>query len=189
MAYMLPLMSRAARLIAAAALSSLAAACATPSGGPPPQISGPPPPPEPDSTPFKPQDFAWAQAKGKSQLAGRVTYAEGQTKYTCAGAQVILTPETPWVKRRMEIMYKSADRSAMPSAEVRARTPLAPQGDSAPFIKRAVCDTNNRFSYAGLADGAWYVITIARPVGKAGDSVALMRRVVTKGGKLTNTEL
>jgi hypothetical protein len=38
----------------------------------------------------------------------------------------------------------------------------------------------NRFSFTGLPDGAWYVITVAAPVG-GGERIAVMRRVVTHG--------
>lgn len=181
-------MSRAVRLIAAASLAGLVSACSATTGGGPAPSAGPSAP-APDRYAFSAEDFAWSQVKGKSQVAGRVTYKQGPVRYTCAGATVILTPETPWSRRRMEVLYKSAERSALPSAEVRARTPMAPPGDSGPFIKRAICDAADRFSYAGLADGAWFMITIAKPVGVQGDAVALMRRVVTKGGKLTVTEL
>ena len=184
---MLRFMYSAVRLIAAAGLAGLVSACAATTGPSPPM--GGPVDAGPDRTAFVAEDFAWSQVKGKAQLAGRVTYRQGPVRYTCAGATVILTPETPWSRRRMEVLYKSAERSALPSAEVRARTPMAPAGDSGPFIKRAVCDAADKFSYAGLADGAWYLITIAKPVGTTGDAVALMRRVVTKGGKLTVTEL
>ena len=36
------------------------------------------------------------------------------------------------------------------------------------FVKRTVCDQNSRFSFSGLANGAWYVITVAKPVGAPG---------------------
>ena len=35
----------------------------------------------------------------------------------------------------------------------------------------------------GDLDGAWYAITVARPVGGAKGTVALMKRVVVRGGK------
>ena len=116
-------------------------------------------------------------------------HAHGQTRYSCQGASVILTPETPWSRRRMEVLYLSADRAVLPPDEVRARTPEAPPGDSTPYIKRAVCDADGRFSFAHLPAGAWYVITIAKPVGGDGASLAIMKRVVTRGGKPTYVNL
>jgi hypothetical protein len=71
------------------------------------------------------------------------------------------------------------------SSDLRARTPNAPPGDAGPFVRRTTCDDADQFAFAGLPDGAWYAITIARPVGGAGGTVALMKRVVLRGGKTT----
>jgi hypothetical protein len=173
------------RPIALAALAALVSACAPMYGPPPPGMGGP----SPDAT-FRAGDFAWSQAPGRNAIVGRLAAQAGPVRYTCAGQLVILTPETPWSRRRMMVLYKSDVRSALPAAEVRARGPEAPPGDSGPFIKRATCDSADRFSFAGLPDGAWYVITIAKPAGgAAGDSMALMRRVVTRGGKASQAEL
>ncbi|RAK51692.1 hypothetical protein [Phenylobacterium soli] len=178
MAYKLRSMHRV-RLIAALALTSAVAACAPSLGPPPPGYVPPPAPGEPG---FRASEFGWSQAPGTSAISGRLTYTRGQNHYSCQGASVILTPETPWSKRRMEVLYLSSERAALPAEEVRARTAEAPPGDSSPFIKRTVCDAQERFSFTHLPAGAWYVITIAKPV-KGGESLALMRRVVTKGGK------
>ncbi len=174
------------RIPAAAALMGLLSACAPTLGPPPP---GPMAPPRNEAQ-FRAADFAWSQAPGRNALVGHLAYRMGETRYTCAGAVVIVTPETPWSRVRMQVLYKSDVRSALPAAEVRARNPQAPPGDSGPYIKRASCDAGDRFSVAGLPDGAWYVVTIAKPVpGASGPSIALMRRVVTRGGRATAFEL
>lgn len=178
-------MASRVRILAAIALVGLVSACAPTLGPPPPPRFSPPPNPEAFST----NDFAWSQPPGKGVLTGRVTYVQGATRYSCAGASVILTPETPWSRRRMQVLYKSDLRSALPTDEVRARAPQAPAGDADPYIRRAVCDAADHFSFTGLADGAWYVITIAKPAGGSGASVALMRRVVTKGPRVVNADL
>jgi hypothetical protein len=171
-----------ARLFAAAASMALVSACAPTLGPPPPGYVPPAPPGE---AAFHASEFAWSEQPGANSIVGRLTYARGESRYTCQGASVILTPETPWSQRRMEVLYLSSERSALPADEVRARTAEAPPGDSTPFIKRAVCDANDRFSFAHLPSGAWYVITIAKPIRGQGASMALMKRVVTRGGKAT----
>jgi hypothetical protein len=180
MAYKLRSMDRV-RLLAALLLTASVAACAPELGPPPP---GGYPRAMPGEPVFRPSEFAWSQAPGGNAIIGRLTYAHDGTHYGCQGASVILTPETPWSRRRMEVLYLSADRAALPADEVRARTPEAPPGDSSPYIKRAVCDADGRFSFAHLPAGAWYVITIAKPVG-GGGNLAIMKRVVTRGGKPT----
>jgi hypothetical protein len=171
-------------ILTAAALSGALAACA-PTAGPPP---GRMPPPPLGPAQFSAGDFAWSKAPGRNTIAGKLLYRQGPTRFTCAGTSVILTPETPWSRRRMVILYKSAERSALPADEVRARTPDAPSGDSTPFIRRTTCDGADQFTYTGLPDGAWYVITVAKPATGSGESMALMRRVTTRGGKVTRVE-
>ncbi|MCR5877101.1 hypothetical protein [Phenylobacterium sp. J367] len=123
-------------------------------------------------------------------MAGHVSYRQGQIRYSCAGAGVVLTPDTPWSRARMAALYGSTERAALPTDAVRARTPQAPAGDAGPYVKRATCDASDRFSFSGLPDGTWYVITTARPAGQSGGaSLALMRKVVTRGGRTVAVEL
>jgi len=176
------------RLLAAAALVGASlTACAPMYGPPPPGRMARMPPPDEDAT-FRAGDFAWSQAPGRNKLAGSLSHA-GAQRYTCAGATVILTPETPWARRRMQVLYKSDLRAALPADDVRSRTAQAPPGDSNPYVKRAACDAADRFSFTNLPDGAWYVVTIAKPVGGGGPSLAVMRRVTTRGGRVTAFEL
>ena len=166
----------AARHLAALGLAALACACAPTMGLPPPGPMGP--------VAFDAGQFAWSRAPGSNVVAGRLTYRAGPTAFTCAGSSVVLTPETPWSRRRMAVLYGSTERAVLPADEVRARTPNAPAGDAGPFVKRATCDEMGRFTFSGLPDGAWYAITVARPMGQdSGPSTALMRRVVTRCGR------
>ncbi|WP_245620189.1 hypothetical protein [Phenylobacterium immobile] len=148
---------------------------------------GPPPPPPMGTAEFSTEDFSWSAVPGPNSIVGRL--APRSVSYTCHGASVLLTPETPWSRRRMVALYGSADRSALPADEVRARTPSAPAGDYSAFIRRATCE-GDRFSFAGLPDGVWFVITLAKPVTPgAGPNLALMRRVMTRGGRIATSEL
>ena len=159
---------------------------------PPARRPWPPPPGRavapavPTDDAFRASDFAWSQAPGRNTLAGALGHA-GTVRYTCAGSTVVLTPETPWSRKRMMVLYKSDQRSALPTADVRSRTGQAPPGDSDPYVKRAVCDATDHVSFTGLPDGAWYVVTLAKPVPpQTGGSLAMMRRVTTHGGRVTD---
>lgn len=167
--------------ISALGLLALVSAC-TPTLGPPP--GGPAGP-----APFRAEDFAWSEPEGRNTIVGRLGYRQGQTRFTCTGASVVLTPETPWTRRRMQILYLSSERAALPADEVRDRAPSAPSDDYSAFVRRTTCGPDDRFSFTGLPNGAWYVITIARPASGPGDSIALMRRVVTRGGRVAGVEL
>lgn len=168
------------RILPLAAALVLVAGCETTGGGPPPPPTRTPPP---SATVFRPGDFSWSAVPGRARIDGRLTHRAGAQRFTCAGAAVVLTPETPWTRRRMNILYKSSAYAALPAAEVRARTPSEPGEDYSAFVRRATCDANEAFSFTGLPDGGWYVITVAKPVGGSGDSVAIMRHVETKGGR------
>jgi hypothetical protein len=178
-------MADRSRLLSAVALLGLLTACA-------PSL-GPPPPghvetlPQDDS--FRASDFAWSKAPGHNTLVGALALKGGTVHYTCAGATVVLTPETPWSRKRMMVLYKSDQRSALPTADVRSRTAQAPPGNSDPFVKRATCDASDHVSFTGLPDGSWYVVTLAKPAeGQTGESLAVMRRVTTRGGRATTFE-
>ena len=139
---------------------------------------------------FRAGDFSWSAVPGAGRIDGRLTYRAGPVRYTCAGAGVVLTPETEWTRRRMNILYLSADRAALNAADVRARTPSAPSGDYSAFVKRTTCDANSRFSYSGLANGAWYVITVAKPIAPGtGPDIAVMRRVEIRNGRAVSVDL
>src|ERR1700738_1092248 len=92
-----------ARLARAAGIFLLLGACASP-GGPAP---APPPPPAAAaaSAAFRAADFAWSQAPGKGGIDGQLTYGVAGQAFTCASSAVVLTPETPWVKRPMALLY------------------------------------------------------------------------------------
>lgn len=170
-------------LIAAVAPLALLAACATPTGGP--GGSGPA-----AGTTFRPTDFTWATQPGRGGIQGRLAYRQGQMRFTCAGAGVVLTPETPWTRRRMTILYKSPAAAALPVDEVRARTPSAPNDDYSAFVRRTTCDANDQFSFSGLPDGGWFVIGVARPpAGANAVTMAVMRRVEIRGGRMVDVNL
>ena len=88
----------------------------------------------------------------------------------------------------MNILYGSTERAALPADEVRRRTPPERSQDYSSFVRRTNCDAAGRFSFSGLPDGSWYVITVARPVG-GGSDMAIMRRVTTKGSRVVNATL
>ncbi len=176
------------RILAAAALLGALTACAPTLGPPPPgraAVIGP----APADASFRPGDFAWSQVPGRNTLAGALGHA-GPVRYTCAGATVVLTPETPWAAKRMQVLYKSNDRAALAVDDVRSRQKLAPPGDSNPYVKRAICDATDHFTFPNLPDGAWYVVTLAKPIGAPNAAqMAIMRRVVTRGGRVISFEL
>ncbi|HEY5289311.1 MAG TPA: hypothetical protein VIJ59_04695 [Caulobacteraceae bacterium] len=134
---------------------------------------------------FNEGDFAWSRAPGVGAIDGVVTFHDGDTRYSCGGRDVILTPETPWVRRRMFILYGSVDGAVVPADIVRARTPSGSSGDYASYARKTTCDATNRFTFRDLPAGGWYVITLARPLDVSQGAVAIMRRVQVGGSERT----
>jgi len=159
------------------------AACETVPPPPPP----PPPAPPPSASVFRSSDFAWSAIPGPNRIDGRVVYRQGATTFTCPRAALI--PETPFTARRMITLYGSPVGAIVPLAEVQKRTtPAPPEMDS--FVRAAACDAQGRFSFSNLPDGSWFVITIGQPTGgSTAAPMALMRRVLTRGGRAVVIDL
>jgi hypothetical protein len=136
---------------------------------------------QPGATTFNARDFAWSTARGTGAIEGELAYHPGGVRYACRGRDVILTPETAWSRLRMEILYGSSTSATVPLTIVRARTPSASSGDYASYVRKTTCNEDDRFIFEGLPDGAWFVITLARPLDGAGEAMAVMRRVETHG--------
>ena len=161
-------------------LCALAACQSGPPMGPPvstPIYAPPPPPPPSNSGGFRDSDFGWSTGSGTGQIVGVLAYKGDAARYACQ--DVVLTPETPWSRARMRMLYLSTTASAVPVEDVRTRTP-AESNNYAKYARRAQCNAAGRFSFTGLPDGGWYVITVAAPVG-GGERMAVMRRVETHG--------
>jgi len=170
--------------IGAAGLAAIALSACASQGGPP--SAGPAPKSAPTATndAFQAADFAWSKTPGRGRIDGQLTFGVAGKAYTCADAPVVLTPETPWVRRRMAILYGSDKSSMLPADEVRRRTPPERSQDYSGFVRRVTCDAAGRFSFSGLPDGSWFVITVARPPsGVAGREMALMRHVTLRNGE------
>ena len=167
--------------LSAAALAI--AACQTPRTPSPPQ-----PPPSARTSPdvFNRSDMAWSAIPGGNRIDGRIAYRQGSTAYTCT--VVALIPETPFSARRMQTSYGSSVGAIVAAEQVRARSTPAPAGFD-DFRRDARCDGQGRFSFQDLPDGAWFVVAPVRPVAGSGQQMALMRRVVTRGGRAVSLDL
>jgi hypothetical protein len=173
-----------ARFTCAAGLALFISGCATDGGQPAPQ------PATAANAAFKTADFGWSKAVGKGRIDGQLTYSAAGKGFICGESSVVLTPETPWVRRRMMILYNSNDYSALPADEVRGRTPPERSQDYSAFVRRTKCDAANHFVFTDLPDGAWFVITVAHPaVPGAGRDIAIMRRVVVRNGQALKIRL
>jgi hypothetical protein len=163
-------------LAAAVLLAAAVAACAPlpPAGG-----FGPPP------GAFNVQDFAWSARGGQASVEGRITYAAEGRRHACIRTAA-LTPDTPYTRARFQRLYGSTNSAAIPASVVRARTVPDPNADYQQYVREAPCQ-DGRFSFTGLPDGAWFVIAPVRAEG--GEPIALMRRVTTRGGRMTSVEM
>lgn len=166
----------ARHLIAVTAVAVSLSACETVPMGDFGSGLGPPP----AAAPFNAEDFAWSTRAGRGSIEGRVTYRRDGQAFDCTGS-VALTPVTPYTRARFRTLYGSTDRAAIPEAVVRARTVPDPAADYRSFVRSTTCQ-EGRFEFSGLPDGEWFIIT---PVSAGGDRIVLMRRVGTRGGRVS----
>ena len=129
---------------------------------------------------FQPSEFAWSTQRGSATVRGMVDFSQGGHKFVCAG-QAVLTPDAPYSRRRIEQLYGSPERAALPVSEVRSRQANRPSDDYSAYVRKAPCDAGGHFSFAGLPAGGWFVIVVAQP-SSGGAAMALMRRVETRPG-------
>jgi hypothetical protein len=173
------------RIAGLIAVLVLASGCAATGGGPPSAPSAPA-----ATAAFRTADFAWSKQVGRGRIDGQLVYAAGKQAYTCANSTVVLTPETPWVSRRMTILYNSDKAATLPADEVRSRTPPERSQDYSAFARRTTCDAAEHFSFLALPDGTWFVITVAKPTtAGAGRDMAIMRRVTIRNGEAVKLRL
>ena len=159
--------------MALAATALGAAACApTPGVGPIPV----------EDSSFDATDFAWSTQGGSGSIDGRVAFRQDGVAYTCSGS-VGLIPDTPYTRTRFRSLYGSTDRAAVPEEVVRARNVPDPNADYRAFTRSDAC-SDNRFDFAGLPAGTWFLIA---PVAGGGYRYVLMRRVTTRGGPVSIT--
>ena len=164
-------------------LCALLGACAELTPPAPPA----PPPPGPTAN-FHAREFAWSAERGSSGIRGAVDYYRDGRHYSCAGGTAVLTPDAPYSRQRIEQLYGSSERAALPVEEVRSRQANRPSDAYSSFVRRATCDGQGKFSFQGLPAGGWFVIVVAQPIG-GGQSMALMRRVDTREGVVRNMTL
>src|SRR5437764_411948 len=112
------------------------AGCASPGGPAAPGPGAASPSAAAGAAAFKASDFAWSTAAGKGRIDGELGYSQRAATFTCSGTAVVLTPETPWVRTRMTILYMSADSAALPAIQVRQRTPPERSQDYSNFVRR-----------------------------------------------------
>lgn len=130
--------------------------------------------------------FAWSNVTGANTLQGQVAYSGGGQRWSCEGS-IGLTPETPWTRQRFQTLYGSTERASVPAAVVRARSVAEASADYRAFVRNTTCDDMGRFAFSNLPDGAWFLIVqVGAP---DAETVVLMRRVETRGGRVTAVTL
>lgn len=175
-------MRRALPLSVAVVAACLLAACATTN----PPLRGPiapPPPPPPPPTPA--EEFSWSTGRGANALSVTIAYRPSAAEqWSCAGQAVALMPETSYSRGRMMALYGSADRALQTVAQVRARSAANPGPDYSQFVRSTSCDPQDGFGFAGLPDGAYFIIALVRQVrpANATGGMVIMQRVELRGG-------
>ena len=156
----------------------MAAGCET-TAPPPPPPAPPPPVPRNDvviKAPYRAEDFAWSTAIGSARI--HVTTAPGRS---CAGNSVALTPDTPYSRERIRVLYGSYESASEPVEQVRSQVIANDNPDMRRFVRAARCDAKGTAAFDGLPAGAFFLIA---EVSDPGGPRVVMRRVTTSAGHL-----
>lgn len=161
---MIPRLSSRKLALSAVVAGGLAlAACAT---TPTPQ----------DSAEFSTAAFAWSAQPGQGVIEGRVSFVQDGKSFDCAG-NVGLIPSTGYTRARMERLYGSTTRAAVPAAVVRSRNEGEQAAEYRAYERASPCQ-NNSFRFKDLPSGQWFLIA---PVRSGDEVLVLMRQVQTRG--------
>lgn len=130
------------------------------------------------STEFTPEAFAWSARPGTGSIEGRVSFVQDGKTFNCVG-NVGLIPDTGYTRARMNRLYGSTQRAAVPAAVVRTRSAGEQVADYRAFERAEPCQ-NNSFRFNNLPDGSWFLIS---PVRADDEIMVLMRQVQTRNGR------
>lgn len=162
------------RVLLLAVSAATLSACAT--------LPSAPPPPSAVNT-FRAEDFAWSVGNGSNVILGKVAYQLDGKAWTCAGAAVGLTPDTPYSRGRMGRLYGSTDKAVRTVSGVRSRQVAEAGADYSRYVRSVRCDAKGGFAFQGLPDGSWFVIAPVKPVKGEAEGRVIMQRIEARGGK------
>lgn len=111
------------------------------------------------SPPFDASAFTWSQGEGANSLNGEALMRTrlGEVR-TCAGLPVQLVPSTPFVEAFVRRKY-GAIAGGLYGAQPLLYKQIKLDAQVTPFVRTGVCNAQGQFSFPGLPNGAWFVIT------------------------------
>ena len=176
-------------LLSLGALLALGA-CETGGGPPPYPVPAHRPPPPGSADEYSARDFAWSNGQGDNSIVGRVAlHTKKSGAFTCTGASVALTPETPYSAARTMHLYGSDQHAVATVEAVRDRSSKDGPPPYTSFVRSTQCGDDGRFAFNGLPDGAWFLIARAKPVHGDGAALVIMQRVEARDGQTTALDL
>ena len=99
---------------------------------------------------FNPKDMDPYLGIGTGEIEGQAFLRQrGGGIVTCAGEQVFLFPNTPFMAELMRILAKGREPSIEPINRPQYRE----------TVKESICDAQGNFAFMGLKAGSWIVIT------------------------------
>lgn len=140
--------------------------------------------------PLDPATFAWSQAAGSGKVSGTALLRTvGGDAKTCAGSEVQLTPDAPYSRERMTLLYGATDRAFLGRGN---SVLVAGEGWSfRQYVRTTTCDSSGSFEFTGLPDGIYYVTASVLWEVPSGSYVSYMapqggwflQRVVVRAGQ------
>lgn len=127
--------------------------------------------------------------KGKNTVEGSALMRQrGGGVVTCAGFEARLFPVTAYASERMQTLYGNTNRGFLDVRLLNSTKFIPDSVEYYRFMKTTICDSQGKFAFKEIADGAFYVVTwitwevpVNRYMSRQGGS--LMQRVTVRGGE------
>lgn len=138
------------------------------------------------TVPFDAGEVAFINQRGAATIEGQAFMRQqGGGVVTCAGEEVDLIPVGRFSGQRMQGIYGSTDRGFRSIyAPLQLDTTSAEYQAYEAASRRATCDADGNFRFAGVANGDYFITTGVRwSAGGAPQGGVLMQRVSIRNGQ------
>ena len=142
---------------------------------------------------FDVDDAAWSTGPGRNSVRGFATHNTlTNAGRTCASLPVRLVPDSSYARLRFQELYGSEVAGVSTGPNFNAYGPEKSDPRYLNVARVANCDSQGNFSFEGVPDGTWYVLSVdnmrsqhgANPPGSA-----LFKRIQVREGQTLEVTL
>lgn len=142
---------------------------------------------------FDVDDVAWSTAPGRNSVRGTAVHKTlARSSRTCASLPVRLVPDSSYARLRFHELYGSEEAGESTGPNFNAYGPERSDPRYLNVARVANCDSQGNFSFEGIPDGTWYVLSTDNSRSQHGANPpgsALFKRIQLKDGQAADVTL